>query len=270
MGCASLRPSIRVHGQFVDIHMHILPGVDDGARTLDDALDMARMAYESGTKIVVATPHLRSDFPEVHADEIASRCRDLRAALTAADVRVEVVEGGEVSLPWALGADLEELGLVTIGQRGTDLLIETPQDVTALEQLIAELRRRRGHRIVLAHPERSEGFQEEPQRLESLASHGVIPGLNASSFLAPKTSERRRVVERIARSSSACLIASDGHTAGEPRSVGALSAAAAAVSHSLGSDRALWLCSTVPQAVVRGLAIPPAPKRQRAWRRRWS
>src|SRR5579884_3566750 len=104
----------------VDIHAHLLPGIDDGPLGLSDSIRMAQAAVDSGIETMAVTPHLRSDFPEVHVEELAARCQSLREELAWAEVPLTLVQGAEVSLLWALDADGESLRLATYGQRGTD------------------------------------------------------------------------------------------------------------------------------------------------------
>src|SRR5579859_4677762 len=126
----------------VDIHTHLLPGIDDGPPDLEESLEMARAAAATGVTTIAATPHLRSDFPDVHVEELADRCDQLREAIEREGISVRVVGGAEVSLLWALEASKEQLALATYGQLGSDLLIETPADVSAINTLLSSLRSR--------------------------------------------------------------------------------------------------------------------------------
>jgi len=107
---------------FVDIHAHLLPGIDDGPDDLDESVAMLAAAGAAGTSTVVATPHLRADFPGVDVFELAQRCHALRAAAEDLTPAVTVVGGAEISLGWALAATDEELALASYGRRGHDLL----------------------------------------------------------------------------------------------------------------------------------------------------
>ena len=146
---------------YVDIHAHVLPGIDDGPRDLEGTLALARAAAAAGTATIAATPHLRPDFPDVDVHELAERCDDVRAAIARDGIPVTVVSGAEASLVWALEAGEEELRLASYGQLGRDLLIETPSGSTSgLDALLYQLRAK-GFRVTLAHPERSAGFDSD-------------------------------------------------------------------------------------------------------------
>jgi protein-tyrosine phosphatase len=253
---------------FVDIHTHVLPGIDDGPPALDGAVEMARAAMATGTRTIAATPHLRADFPDVKVRELEERCRVLRARLSEEDVQVELVTGGEASLVWALEATDAEIELGSYGQRGTDLLIETPGDVTNIEPLIYQLRAR-GFRVTLAHPERSARFQRDPRSLWSLSEQGVLLQVNAGALLAPRRDPVRRLAEHLCRDGLAHVLASDGHRATSWRPVGTLAAGVQAATALVGSARAQWMASGAPAAVISGADLPTPPEIERPARRRW-
>lgn len=142
----------------VDIHCHILPGIDDGPPDTEGSIALAR-ALSAGAFAVTATPHLRSDHPRVIVGELAGRCESLNETLSRHDVKLVVVPAAEVDLLWAQIASTESLVRASYGQRGTDLLVETPYGPLPpnfkglLSQLVSE-----GFRILLAHPERNPTF----------------------------------------------------------------------------------------------------------------
>src|SRR5947208_16067343 len=81
----------------IDLHTHILPGLDDGPRTLEESVSMARAAVADGIRIVAATPHVRSDYP-TRVSEMERGVTDLRNALAAQAVALDVLSGGEIAL----------------------------------------------------------------------------------------------------------------------------------------------------------------------------
>ena len=254
----------------VDIHAHLLPGIDDGPPTLEESLEMARVAVDSGISTIAATPHLRSDFPGVRIEEIGPRCQSLQEALNHAGIPLRVVPGGEVSLVWALEASDEELRLASYGQRGTDLLIETPNDVSMLDQLLFPIRAK-GFRITLGHPERSAAFQRDPSRVERLVEQGVLLQVNGRALMGRRSSSAA-LAEHLCREGFAHLIASDGHRAAEWRPITDLAAGFEVLTGLVGVERARWMAAEVPATIATGAALPPppaieAPRRARRWRR---
>jgi protein-tyrosine phosphatase len=252
----------------VDIHAHVLPGIDDGPNDLEGALEMARSAVSGGIGTMAATPHLRPDFPDVHIEELGDRCRQLRAELERAQIPLRVVPAAEVSLLWALDATEENLTLASYGQRGTDVLIETPFDGVLIEALLAPLLQR-GLRITLAHPERSRIFQREPHRLQGLSDQGVLAQINGDALLAPGRSAVRRCAEHLLREGLVQVIESDGHRGVDWRPVGNLPAGVEAAGPLIGAARATWMASEAPAAIVEGRPLPPAPEIEAPAKSRW-
>jgi protein-tyrosine phosphatase len=245
---------------FVDIHAHVLPGIDDGPADLDDALTMLRAAADSGTATLVATPHLRDDFPDVHVRELAGRCAELRDRIATESLGLDLICGAEVSLVWAIDATDEDLSLASVGQLGTDLLIETPFTSTVgLETMLYGLRAR-GFRVTLAHPERSREFQHDRSPLVRLAEQGVLLQVNADTLVGNvKKSATARLGAELCLEGLAGVIASDGHRGHSWRPVGRLAEAVAAATELVGPDRAQWMAIDAPRAIVEGRPLPEPP-----------
>lgn len=243
----------------VDIHAHILPGIDDGPTDLEQSLAMARSALEAGIGSLASTPHLRSDFPDVYVGELAERCAALRSELEREGVALEIVCAAEVSVLWAAEASEEELALASYGQRGRDLLLETPWSTFAGLPRLIELLAGRGYRVTLAHPERGSEFLRERTRLQRLLEQGVLLQVNADSLLGPARSPVGRLGRWLCAEGLASAIASDGHRSADWRPVTRLAGAAEAAVELVGADRAEWLTAAAPAAILAGERLPPAP-----------
>jgi protein-tyrosine phosphatase len=246
-------------GGFVDIHAHLLPGIDDGPGDLDQALSMAQAAVGSGIATLATTPHLRSDFPGVHIDELAARHRALTDALEEESIPLHLVPGAEVSVVWAVEASEEELALASYGQRGTDLLLETPWSMFAVLPNVCDLLRAKGYRITLAHPERGAGFHRNPSLLQELVEGGVLLQVNADSLLISGRSPVGAIARRLCTEGLAHAIGSDGHRGEKWRPVTTLAQAVEAAEALVGPDRAHWMTQSAPAAILDGLELPAAP-----------
>jgi protein-tyrosine phosphatase len=252
----------------LDLHTHILPGLDDGARTLEKSVAMARTAVGDGIHALAATPHVRSDFPTT-ASQMEAGAAELRSALVAEGVELDVLTGGEIALdqlPALADAELTRFGLA--GNPGY-LLLEFPYYgwPLDLETRMFELRTK-GFGIVLAHPERNAEVQAAPERLERLVEHEALVQLTAASIDGRLGRRSRDTAFRLLELGLAHLLASDAHAPGV-RAMGLASAAEAVADEAL----ARWLTESVPAAIVAGAAIPERPPVQRssrraAWRRR--
>jgi protein-tyrosine phosphatase len=245
--------------RYVDIHAHVLYGIDDGPTDRTDAEAMLRTAARSGTAAIVATPHLRSDFPDVHIGELAARADELRGWIADEELGIELINGGEVGLVWALDADDEALRLGSFGQRGSDLLIETPNTIVGLEALLYQVRTR-GFRVTLAHPERSREFQRDPSVLEALVERGILLQINADGLLGDaRRSPTARLAQRLCVDGLAHALASDSHRAVEWRPVSVMPQAVAAAAELVGAQRAEWMAVDSPAAIVAGRPLPQPP-----------
>lgn len=243
----------------IDLHAHVLPGIDDGPETMEGSLALARAAARTGTHLITATPHLRSDHPDVRAAELADRCHELDAALAGAGIDVRVLPAAEVDLLWAHTASPEELRLATYAQRGTDLLLETPygplpQHFDELLEPFAD----QGIRVLLAHPERNPTFLREPDLVVDLVARGVLVQVTAMSLVdARRSSRSRQLAHWLVERGAAHVIASDAHSEGPWRGPD-LRAAQLALG-AVAPARIEWMVHEVPQAIVAGEPLPPAP-----------
>jgi protein-tyrosine phosphatase len=244
----------------IDLHSHLLPGIDDGAPDLEHAVDLARAAADQGTRVLAATPHLRTDFPDVRAEELAARCDEMRSAIRDAGIELEVVQGGEAGVMWAVNASDDELREGSFGARGTDLLVETPYGPLndTFEQLLFTLPAR-GFRLLLAHPENNPTFQRDPERLHELVDRGVLLQVTARSLI---RSDRRKgpraLAEALVRDGLASALASDAHSGHHLRPP-ALGAGAEAAAEIVGQARARWLVQDAPAAILAGEPLPESP-----------
>jgi protein-tyrosine phosphatase len=163
----------------IDLHCHILPALDDGARDLEDSVGMARQAEADGIQIVCATPHIRSDH-DVQAHELEERIAIVNAELQRQGVDVLVAHGGEVADEALHEVSDEQLRMVSLGATGVWLLIE-PRPGPITQDLIETVDRlaRRDFQCVIAHPERHAGgdFRE---RLEALVECGALIQVTAA------------------------------------------------------------------------------------------
>jgi protein-tyrosine phosphatase len=256
----------------IDLHCHVLPGLDDGPSNLEFSLAMARAAVDAGIQIIVATPHVRRDYP-VEPDEIEERVEELNAALEEEGVPLEVRTGAEVSLSKAAELDDDVLRRIALG--GTDyLLVESPytrvdQDI---EGVLRDLRGR-GFRPVLAHPERSRAFQTDTRRLTRLVSEGALCSVTSSSLWGLFGTSVRRFSLRLMERGLVHDVASDAHDHLH-RPPDLLRGFRAAEADMPGiCDHATWFTVAAPVAILAGKPLPEQPKlppvRQAAslWRR---
>jgi len=222
-------------------------------------MDFARAAAAQGTTVLAATPHLRNDYPLVDVYRLGDWCADLTARLPV-DLNLEVVPASEVDLMWAQDATDEELRLASFGQRGTDLLLETPYGLIPdnFEELLFNVSVR-GYRVLLAHPERNQTFQRDPERLKRIADRGVLIQITLPSVLArDKSSRSRKLAFDLVREGIAHNLASDSHSSGRFRPP--LLRAAARAFDEFAPSYAQWMVTEAPAAILAGAPMPRPPR----------
>jgi protein-tyrosine phosphatase len=246
----------------IDLHTHVLPGLDDGARSLDESLAMLGEMEAEGVRVVAATPHFRFDYPTTPAD-MGSALRDVRAAAREAGLAIEVIQGGELSLVFVDESGSEELAGFVLGGRSGVLLVEFPYGdwPSFLERRVERLTEL-GFTPVLAHPERNARVADEPSLLRDAVAAGAFVQLTAGSVEGRFGRRTAKCARALLDAGLAHVIASDAHG---PHIRGAgLTAALDA----LGDPRlGRWLVEGVPAALLEGTEIPSRPPAQRSRRR---
>jgi protein-tyrosine phosphatase len=238
----------------IDLHTHILPGIDDGARTLDDALEMARAFVADGVTAVAATPHVRDDYP-TSADVMLRAVGELRGALEEAGIPLTLLPGAELAVDRIARLDENELRRLTLAGGGHYVLVETPYygwPPELAEQLL-ELRFA-GFTPVLAHPERNAEVQGAPSLLAPFVHGGTLVQVTAASLDGRLGVLPRQTALHLVAAGRAHMIASDAHMP-DVRAAGLRSAADALEDAAL----ATWLASDVPRAVIERRRVPPRP-----------
>lgn len=237
----------------IDLHCHLLPGVDDGALDLGDSLAMARLAIAEGFEAVCATPHIRSDH-DVRIAELPGRVAALRDELAARELPLRVIAGGEVSeLALARMSD-EELRAVALGG-GRWILLEPRGGPLSdsLDEAVAELESRGFHALV-AHPERHLA-EDMLGRLARLVDRGALVQATAAAL------ERGPAVEgmrALAARGLVHVLATDAHSShgGRPmRIAGGLEALRDVERVAPHLD---WIARAAPEAIVSG-EVPRPP-----------
>ena len=249
-------------GRVIDLHMHILPGLDDGAQTIEDSVSMARAALADGIRTVAATPHVRDDYP-TSADEMERGVDDVRQALISNRIDVEVLTGGEIALE-RLGA-LEPNVLARFALGGRYVLLEFPYYgwPLELETRVFELHAK-GFAVVLAHPERNVDVQAAPARLERLVERGALVQVTSASLDGRLGRKAQKAAFALLDGELAHVVASDAHNPAV-RDVGLRTAVDVINDDAL----ARWLTVDVPTAIVRDDDIPERAASGRRHRRRF-
>jgi len=158
----------------IDLHSHILPGLDDGADDFDAALGIARTAVADGITAIAATPHVREDYPTT-ADAMEGGVRQLRKALEREGIELELLPGGEVSLEQLDRLSHDELRRFALAGNPNYLLVETPywDWPVPFGEIVARVRSF-GMNPVIAHPERNPAIQADLGKVAALVDAGAL------------------------------------------------------------------------------------------------
>jgi protein-tyrosine phosphatase len=199
---------------YADLHFHLLPGVDDGPADMAASLDLARAAVAEGTGTVVATPHVRADMGITDAVEIHARVLELRSALEAERIPLEVRCGGELCHDTVGGMRQSELELLAQGPSGARwVLVETPFHGIGddFHAATAELRER-GFGVLMAHPERSaDASLDEAAGLKTALAAGSLAQLNAQSLTGSHGEEACSAAWELIAEGLIAVVSSDAH-----------------------------------------------------------
>jgi protein-tyrosine phosphatase len=251
----------------IDLHSHVLPGIDDGPETIEGSIALVRAAQATGTRVMVATPHVSWHYPN-DAGTIERLTVELNERLRREGIAVEIRTGAEIAMTRAEEIDPEEIDRLRLGG-GPWVLLEPPFTpiVTGLDGVVATLQNA-GHRVVLAHPERCPALHREPHIVESLVRGGVLTSVTAGSLVGRFGGQVRRFARRLVEQGLVHNVASDAHDA-----IKRPPGMAAELAESGHDSLTEWLTCAVPAAILDGAEIPPRPElplasETRAWRMR--
>jgi protein-tyrosine phosphatase len=254
----------------IDLHCHVLPGIDDGPKTIEESVELARAAVDAGTRTIVATPHVSWHYRN-DAATIARLVDELNLRLAAEGIMLDIRTGAEIAMTRIVDLDPTQLKSLGLGG-GSWLLVEPPFNVvaTGLDAIAMDLMRR-GHQIVIAHPERCPAFHGDPSMLTSLVRAGALTSVTAGSLAGRFGGEVRRFALGLVRQEMVHNVASDAHNhvGRPPGTISELDQAGLA-------PLTDWLTQSVPAAILNGGEIPPRPafalptkpSRRSWWRRR--
>lgn len=197
----------------IDLHSHLLPGIDDGPSTMAEALEMARVAVAAGITEMACTPHMSRHYP-TPVQWMSEAVDELRTALATAGIPLRIHPGGEIRLDWFGELDDEALIAASLGGTGRWILLEMPFEGWPLELgSILDGLAVRGVGAVLAHPERCAAVQRGPDRLWDLVGRGALLQINAGSLTGEHGPGPQRTARTLIASGLCHLLASDGHSA---------------------------------------------------------
>jgi len=243
----------------IDIHSHILPGIDDGSRSMEETVELLKIAREAGTEIIVASPHADSEY-NYDPDKVDALIEEAQAG---AGDGIKIVRGCDFHLMFAnVNAAMENPKHYTIN-RGPYLLMEL-SDMLIFPNTGDIWRELDGYgvRVILTHPERNQILQTKFEQIEQWVGEGFLMQITGQSLLGKFGTKAQKIATRMIDKGLAHFVASDGHdpVVRPPR----LDLAFRWVSERYGKDLAEILFITNPGAAVNGGFVDtymPKPER---------
>jgi protein-tyrosine phosphatase len=196
----------------IDIHSHILPGVDDGARTVQDSIDMAKKAQSEGIHTIMATPHHMNGKYVNNKSDIIPLVAKLNQTFEEERIRVTVLPGQECRIYGEILEDYHKGEILPLNLDSKYLFIEFPSSSVPryADRLLYDLQVD-GLIPVIVHPERNAELIERPDKLYKLVKNGAVTQLTASSLVGYFGKKIQRFSEQMIESNLTHFIASDAH-----------------------------------------------------------
>lgn len=253
----------------IDLHSHILPGIDDGARSLEVSLEMARIAVADGITTMACTPHIYPGLYMNHTAGILAARKVLQAELDAHGIPLRLAIGADVHLVPGLVAQLRA-GTVPSLQQTRYLLLEPshhvapPRFAESVFELVAA-----GYVPVITHPERLTWVEDHYEVFAQLVRQGAWMQVTAGAVTGLFGKRSAYWAERFLGDGLTHILATDAHSAGRRSPV--LSQARERAARLLGEEEAELLVQGRPAAILRNeapSAVPPLPQARRSWWRK--
>jgi protein-tyrosine phosphatase len=255
----------------IDLHSHILPGIDDGAKTLEISLEMARIALDDGIHTMACTPHIYPGMYMNDAPGIARHRNALQAALDANGLPLKLVIGADVHLVPGLLSGLRAGRVPTLA--GSRYLLLEPSHHTPpprfLESVFSLVVA--GYTPVITHPERLVWIEDHYPVFSELIQQGAWMQVTAGALTGKFGPRAKYWGERFLGEGKTHILASDAHSTG--RRVPQLSEARAIAERLLGADEARRLVIDRPQAILdhtppSQVPAPPEIQPRKSWLQR--
>ena len=257
----------------IDLHCHMLPGIDDGSKSMVQSLAMARIAVEDGIRVTVLTPHHLNGVYSNPAAKVHQAVIDLREALFEAGIGLKVLPGSELHLVPELPDELAAGRAMTLANLGKAVLVELPVHTVPMgAEFILEQIMTQGLLPVIAHPERNSQLRQNPDMLADWISMGCLGQITAQSCSGLFGPQVRDSAEHMIRRGLIHIIASDAHR--DRRRIPRISEGREQVAEWTNEDTARLLAETYPENLINGempdtqLLAESLPRQRKGWWRR--
>jgi protein-tyrosine phosphatase len=264
----------------IDLHLHLLPGLDDGAKTIEESIQMCRISYRDGVRTIVATPHTLNGSYINDRETILTKVRELNEAVKKFGVQssefgvqnpesgtksfsynnsairnpqsaLQILPGADVHLSEKTLPYLDQGKMMTVSDGKKYLFLEFPYQMIPYqaEEIMFRLMTR-GITPIITHPERNLEIGQRPQRYYEMIRMGCLGQMTAMSLTGEFGSRVKRIAERLVKKRLIHFIASDAHSIdGRPP---ILSESVGAAAKIVGKEEAQKMVTQYPRAILEG------------------
>ncbi len=248
---------------FVDIHCHLLPGIDDGAKSWDESLTMAKMAAADGIRTMIMTPHQLGNYAHNEGDMIRAKAKQFQQLLDSHDVPLTIMPGADVRIEPQMIRLLKSGNVLSLGDHRKHVLLELPHELYFPLDGVLEGLQANNMVGILSHPERNQGILKQPDLIPPLVERGCLMQITANSLTGVFGKNCQALCEWLLERQLVHFVATDAHGPRSRRPL--IRRAFDRVEELSGTALATELCCTNPLAVAEGRDIqvrPPKPEQR--------
>lgn len=197
----------------VDIHCHILPGIDDGPDSFDESIMMVIQAANQGISKIIATPHFPFDKFNFRKEDVFEKVNILQEKVDVLGLKCKIFPGMELYLSTDLIAKIDTDEIIPLGEDSRYLLVEFP--LRGFSQNLINLLHEfqiRGYIPIIAHPERNEFIQDNPLLINEILQYEALLQINVGSILGKNGRSSQKLALELIKQGLVSFIASDGHS----------------------------------------------------------
>ena len=239
--------------EFVDIHCHLVPEIDDGSKSWDETFTMAKMAVDDGITTIVVTPHQLGNYAHNTGDIIRQRTGVLQQQLDRNGIPLRVLPGADVRIEDEMIEGLRRGDVLSLGDHRKHVLLELPHELYfPLDRVLEDLDRI-GMTGILSHPERNQGLLKRAEIVETLVEMGCLMQVTAGSLIGGMGPGPQRMSEWMLELGLVHFLATDAHG---PKSRSPLMwRAFERVAELTDQETAVAICCRNPRQVAEGRSV---------------
>ena len=235
----------------IDLHCHIIPGVDDGSESLDESIEMCRIAARDGITKIVCTPHNVVGKYNNNSAKIMSCVKELQADIDSKNIPLTLYPGCEIHLDFNLVKKIKAGELMTMNNSGRYIILELPGETLPqnLDESISSLVFA-GIIPIIAHPERNLAIRSNPALLYRLVKLGALSQLTTSSLIGRFGSTIEEFSIFLIEHNLVHMMATDAHSSRQRRPI--LSKGLKRLKEIIGQEAAMEMVTEIPEKILNG------------------